>query len=1514
MPSKPRPPVVSLLVSLLLLSGFLTSSARERGLSFEERVRAQEAIERVYYSHQLEAAAPFEKAVPRAVLEAKVTRYLKQSAALEEVWRTPVTGAMLEAELRRIASRTRDPERLREIYSALGDDSILIQECFARAALVERLTRSFFEGDRGQHAAARDQAEALAERLRASRDNPPETAISPTTVELIVSEPEARPGMEKPRRATGSSREVGADELAAWRERLPSAGEVSGVEERADSFVVRVVKEVNPKTIRFDQYVVEKESQESWWQARQDRFDAARVGVVAVPHPLPEPGGMAVIGVNGPQVDSSGTCSPGGDSWDNASLESNPLNRSDHTAVWTGSLMLVWGGDSKPTPGGARYDPLTDTWTPMNNSGAPENRSLHTAVWTGTEMVIWGGRGYLSGAVLNSGGRYNPATDTWANVSPSPTLGPRYSHTAVWTGSGMIILGGRDSTSSGLPPLGSRYNPATDSWTPISTPGWLSKFSHSAVWTGTQMLIWGGSEGGPFATLNGGVYNPVTDSWSNITNQGAPPAALNHSAVWTGSRMIVWGGEAQVGSIARSSGGIYDPATDSWIPTSMTGAPLPRARHRGVWTGTEMIVWGGNKSGTSVNYNSGARFNPILNAWTPTNVAAAPTPMASHTAIWTGSRMLVGGSHNGARYDPATDSWTAISLGSAGRLRSGHTAVWTGNLMIVWGGSDDVFPVMNSGDRYDPLLDTWTPTDTSTAPTARTFYTAVWTGSHMVIWGGNDAGLGSVQSGARYDPVADAWSSTTINGAPSARSSHTAVWSGTQMIVWGGLSGGVSLSNGARYNPVNDTWQLMTPTGAPTARFGHSAVWAGNQMLVWGGGHTTGGRYIPFTDQWFPMSTANAPSPRFNNTAVWSGSAMLIWGGTFGTSSFNTGAGYDPATDTWTTLPTSGAPAGRSHPGGVWSGAELIVWGGLVGAGFPGPTPLGTGGRYNPALNQWTSTTLEGAPSPRSGHTAVWTGRHMIIWGADVAGGRYAPSPTDADADGFSSCAGDCDDARAAVHPGAAEACDGLDNDCDGITDEGFPDNDTDGYANCNDCSNSNPAINPGAPELCNGVDDNCDGVVDQPDFDQDGFDGCSADCNDLNAAARPGAPEVCNGFDDDCDGLADEGFADADSDGYLVCNDCNDSNPAIHPHATEICNGVDDDCNTLIDEGFDGDSDGVTTCAGDCNDTNPSIRPNAVEQCNGIDDNCNNIVDTDAPDPDNDGYGQCVDCAPGNPFIHPGAPELCNGQDDNCDLVVDDIDADGDGYLGCGGPDCRDLDPAVHPGATEVCNGVDDNCNISIDEGPDADGDGYNICFECDDGNPAIHPGAAETCNGIDDDCDQALDEVDNDGDGAFGCGADCDDANPYRYPGATEVCNLWDDDCDFLVDEGFDSDGDGFATCNGDCNDADPSAWDFPFEVMSFQPDGTSSTDWVWDAQAPLIGPGTVYDVASGTFGPGGIILSAGTCEGTFASPQFTDVQPTPGVGQGRWFLVRSKNSCGVGTYGTDSLGGDRPAPVCP
>jgi N-acetylneuraminic acid mutarotase len=102
---------------------------------------------------------------------------------------------------------------------------------------------------------------------------------------------------------------------------------------------------------------------------------------------------------------------------------------------------------------------------------------------------------------------------------------------------------------------------------------------------------------GPSAYLNdGGQYDPAADAWSAATATGAPSVRVAHTAVWTGSTMIVWGGYAWGGpSSPFNDGGRYDPAADAWSAMTMAGAPSARAGHTAVWTGSRMIVWGGRQ-------------------------------------------------------------------------------------------------------------------------------------------------------------------------------------------------------------------------------------------------------------------------------------------------------------------------------------------------------------------------------------------------------------------------------------------------------------------------------------------------------------------------------------------------------------------------------------------------------------------------------------------------------------------------------------------------------------------------------------------------------------------------------------------------------------------------------------------------------------------------------------------------------------------------------------------------------
>jgi Bacterial Ig-like domain len=302
----------------------------------------------------------------------------------------------------------------------------------------------------------------------------------------------------------------------------------------------------------------------------------------------------------------------------------------------------------------------------------------------------------------------------------------------------------------------------------------------------------------------------TTDAWTSTATNAAPSARQNHTAVWTGSEMIVWGGDDS--SFVTNTGGRFDPSASdvsAWTATAdtaMANAPLARTNHTAVWDAvdSEMIVWGGSDLGGSNLTNTGGRYSPLSDNWTSTPTAGAPTPRIEHTAVWTGNEMIVWGgiadtglTNSGGRFDPAAaagvGAWTATSSSGAPSPRFGHTAVWTGTEMIVWGGDAGFGPLFD-GARYNPVTNTWKPM--APAPIARSDHEAVWTGSEMIVWGGDT----SDSSGAAYNPLHDSWRLISTTEAPTGRTGHTAVWTGNEMIVWGGTDSAAA-NTGGRYTP-----------------------------------------------------------------------------------------------------------------------------------------------------------------------------------------------------------------------------------------------------------------------------------------------------------------------------------------------------------------------------------------------------------------------------------------------------------------------------------------------------------------------------------------------------------------------------------------------------------------------------------------------------------------------------------------------------------------------------------------
>ena len=465
------------------------------------------------------------------------------------------------------------------------------------------------------------------------------------------------------------------------------------------------------------------------------------------------------------------------------------------------------------------------------------------------------------------------------------------------------------------------------------------------------------------------------------------------------------------------------------------------------------------------------------------------------------------------------------------------------------------------------------------------------------------------------------------------------------------------------------------------------------------------------------------------------------------------------------------------------------------------------------------------------------------------------------------------------------------------VTDDaGVPlqDNDFDGYTSDVDCDDNSFAVYPGAIEACDGIDNNCDGQVDEDvrstfyeDADGDGFgsqvssiEACALpdgyvplgnDCNDNDPEVFVGAVEICNSVDDDCDGEVDEDlvvglYYDADGDGYGDPNrpsedctggngyvfygtDCDDTNPNVHPFQEEVCDGIDNNCSGSIDDGttitffedVDGDGfgnsdstvqacdlpSGYVTIDGDCDDSDSEQYPFAVEICNQEDDSCDGEVDENPINPptwyydiDGDGYG--------GPFII----------NNECTPPT--------GYIS-DNTDCDDTNSSIYPGALEYCNNLDNDCNGLIDDNAwdaqiwyaDIDRDDFgnpsaiviqcdqpfdyiSVAGDCDDTRDEAYPGADELCNGLDEDCDGTIDEntidsityfEDSDGDG-FGnpnetleeCqtpvgyildDTDCDDNDAAIYPDAPEFCDGVDSDCNGPTFYESDLDNDGQLAC---------------------------------------------------------------------------------------------------------------------
>lgn len=344
-----------------------------------------------------------------------------------------------------------------------------------------------------------------------------------------------------------------------------------------------------------------------------------------------------------------------------------------------------------------------------------------------------------------------------------------------------------------------------------------------------------------------------------------------------------------------------------WVPTSTANAPYSRTGHSAVWTGTEMIVWGGTafipsgSFGSYVQTNTGGRYDPVADSWTATSTLNTPIGAEGHTAVWTGSKMIIwgGNTDTGKSYDPGTDSWQTLSKTNAPSARSRHIAVWTGTEMIIWGGStpDDSLPLgkpMNSGGLYDPSTDSWRAMSTAGALSPRVRMAAAWTGTELIVWGGRDGNGLALGDGARYNPQTDTWVALPTTNAPGYGNTEILIWTGTEILAWnGGRATTVDSYGFPRniprlriYNPVTDTWRGSESNCEPYFPAPSVAYWTGDRMLALPyissfspSRDPNGYFYNPITDEWQSIATMGAPGRIGGYASIWASDRFILWGG-----------------------------------------------------------------------------------------------------------------------------------------------------------------------------------------------------------------------------------------------------------------------------------------------------------------------------------------------------------------------------------------------------------------------------------------------------------------------------------------------------------------------------------------------------------------------------------------------------------------------------------------------------------
>jgi len=757
---------------------------------------------------------------------------------------------------------------------------------------------------------------------------------------------------------------------------------------------------------------------------------------------------LALVGVIGTLIALSGPGRDGGLDTATATpaewriLAPAPLAaRTAPASVWTGTEWIIWSGTftmdgssggaddgtgSPTTDGlysdGAAYDPVSDRWRPIAEAPIPPRQRAKT-VWTGTEMLVMGGEDGDGGNPFDDAAAYDPATDEWRELSSlSSVVDGRapVSH-LYWAEDRALVI----SVATGTTGLWS-YKPEVDEWSPIENtiadyysgvfvfspdhmfapmadgvavhrlddlnrpaevvpwPSGRSRLNDmKAVWTGAELFVVGHQQTPAGSEMHTFRYNPATATMRQADEVGTRPLTTE-LAVVEGS-VLRFDPFGQASTLVQ----VFNLARGEWRNLPEAPLDLNRAEMSIADTGEELLLWGGH-SGSIIS-----------------NDAAS---LGQSQADGVGLRL------DSLRSPEVAEEWSALAP-SPLSAREEHVAVWTGTEMIVWGGRFQPGGAVTEGEDGGVFV-----TETS-----------------------SDVGLAGLRDGAAYNPTTDSW--RPIPDAPfGGVYKHRAVWTGTEMVVVGPSPTSGSF-DAAAFDPVSDSWRrLEAPeisSGAGITEF----IATDDRLLLFAGSpvddtaDTTVFAFDTSAEQWTTLSTL-ADVPRVTGAVVIDGSVravghqlrdgvlvdVSIRADDLGDSLWGwTSLDYSPDPNSATSVWIAADGAARITVAGDWGIDVVTTFYNLLGDG-----PLDEGGRPVQSFTESHSAVMplrffdhlapidlfvtpagdliildgiinhRGAGARRSadggwsrlpplpvavefGHSGVWTGEQIIVWGGRAA-------------------------------------------------------------------------------------------------------------------------------------------------------------------------------------------------------------------------------------------------------------------------------------------------------------------------------------------------------------------------------------------------------------------------------------------------------------------------------------------------------------------------------------------------